>query len=77
MGCRYLPNIHQSLACVQEDLKALYNKINASEKNLEVVVISADRDQNGFQQTMQGFPWVAVPFGEKRPSIEAKIPCTG
>ncbi len=55
----------------------MYEKVNASEKNLEVVVVSGDRDESGYQATMKGFPWVAVPFGEKRPSIEAKIPCTG
>ena len=26
---------------------------------------------------MDGFPWVAVPFGEERPAIEAAVPCTG
>jgi hypothetical protein len=26
---------------------------------------------------MNGFPWVAVPFGEERPAIEAAVPCTG
>ena len=61
----------------QENLKALYEQLNASGKNLEVVVISGDRDADGFKSTMSGYPWVAVPFKEKRPSIEEKIPCTG
>ena len=55
----------------------MYKELNASEKNLEVVVISGDRDVSGFNATMQGYPWVAVPFQEKRQAIEEKVPCTG
>ncbi len=62
---------------LQENLKALYEQINASGKKLEVVVVSGDRDAAGFKSTMDGFPWVAVPFQEKRPEIEKNVPCTG
>ena len=43
----------------------------------QVVVVSGDRNAAGFEKTMNGFPWVAVPFGEKRPAIETAVPCTG
>ncbi len=39
--------------------------------------MSGDRNAAGFDKTMNGFPWVAVPFGEERPAIEAAVPCTG
>jgi hypothetical protein len=39
--------------------------------------VSGDRNASGFDKTMNGFPWVAVPFGEERPAIEAAVPCTG
>ena len=39
--------------------------------------MSGDRNAAGFDKTMDGFPWVAVPFGEERPAIEAAVPCTG
>jgi hypothetical protein len=48
-------------------LKKLYKSWNASGKNLQVIVISADGDQDGFDKTMhdvegKGFPWVALPL---------------
>lgn len=55
-------------------MKGFYESLNGE---LEVVIVSGDRDANGFKKTMDGFPWVAVPFGEKRPAIEAAVPCTG
>jgi hypothetical protein len=57
-----------------QSLKGFYESLNGE---LEVVIVSGDRDANGFKKTMDGFPWVAVPFGEKRPAIEAAVPCTG
>ena len=39
--------------------------------------MSGDRNAAGFDKTMNGFPWVAVPFGEKRPAIETAVPCPG
>ena len=44
---------------------------------LEVVIVSGDRNDAGFKKTMDGLPFVAVPFGEKRPALEAAVPCTG
>lgn len=55
----------------------MYEVVNAHEFNLEVVVVSGDRDKAGFDSTMRGMPFVAVPFEEKRDSIEKHIPCGG
>jgi hypothetical protein len=46
---------------------------------VEVVVVSGDNDEDGFKNTTNGFPWVAIPFdGEDRKGpIGAKVPCTG
>jgi hypothetical protein len=58
-------------------LQKLYSEWNATEKQVEVVVVSGDNDPKGFSATFDGAPWVAVPFGEKREEIERHIPCTG
>jgi len=45
-----------------------------------VVIVSGDGDESGFESSMAGTPWLAVPFkevGERKPAIEAKVPCTG
>jgi Thioredoxin-like len=58
-------------------LKKLYNSWNASGKNLQVIVVSADSDAAGFNKTMNGFPWVALPLhSEEASKLESKIPCT-
>ncbi len=48
------------------------------EKNVEVILISGDDDEDGFNETIGGLPFIAVPFkemGKRRPDIEKKIPC--
>ena len=59
-------------------MKNLYNNWNANgEKNLQVVIVSGDKDQGGYDQTMREAPWVALPMGADKAGIEAKVPCTG
>ena len=58
-------------------MKNLYNGWNASEKNIQVVIVSGDKDQGGFDATMRDAPWVALPLGVEKAAYEAKIPCTG
>jgi hypothetical protein len=60
-------------------LKELYNKWNESGRVFEVVLVSGDSDQNGFDSTMSGHPFLAIPFEEKGriPSINSRVPCTG
>ena len=56
----------------------MYSKWNADGKKVEVIICSGDSDQAGFDKTFDATaPWLAVPFGEKRASVEAAIPCTG
>jgi hypothetical protein len=55
----------------------LYAELNSDACQFEVVVVSGDRDANGFKRTMEGLPFVAVPLGDKRPGIEDAVPCTG
>ena len=48
------------------------------EKNVEVVIVSGDDEEDGFNETMGGLPFIAVPFkdiGKRKPDIEKKIPC--
>jgi len=58
-------------------LKGFYEEINKSSQELEVVVVSGDRNEAGFKATMDGLPFVAVPFGEQRDSLASAVPCTG
>ena len=59
-------------------LKNFYNTWNADgAKNLQVVIVSGDKDQGGYDSTMRECPWVALPFGADKGAYEAKIPCTG
>jgi hypothetical protein len=58
-------------------LKTLYEGWNKTDKQIQVIVVSGDQDEAGFKSTMDGMPWVALPFGKDKSSIEAVIPCTG
>ena len=60
-----------------QNLKGLYAELNKGECMMEVVIVSGDRNDAGFKKTMDGLPFVAVPFGDKRPALEAAVPCTG
>ncbi len=51
--------------------------ITISDNIFNVLFVS---DTSGFQSSMSGAPWVAVPFAEtkaRKGPIEAKVPCTG
>ena len=52
-------------------LKDLYNKWNkdGAEKNLQVVLVSGDKDQGGFDTSMKDMPWVGQPFGTDKAAI--------
>lgn len=58
-------------------MKKLYEEWNKDEKNIQVVVISGDSDASGFNSSMDGAPWVAVPLNGEKGEMEAKVPCTG
>ena len=59
-------------------LKNFYNEWNKDgAQNIQVVIVSGDQNQDGFNSTMNDMPFVALPFGANKAAIEAKIPCTG
>ena len=61
-------------------MKNLYTEVNADgAKNLQVIVVSGDGDESGFNSSMEGCPWVAIPFGDNdaKAKITELIPCTG
>ena len=39
-------------------------------------MVSGDSDQAGFNSSMDGCPWYAVPFQTEH-KLEEKVPCTG
>ena len=44
-------------------LAALYNEVNASGKQFEVVFVSFDRDESQFNDYYGTMPWLSVPYG--------------
>ncbi|XP_038698711.1 probable nucleoredoxin 3 isoform X2 [Tripterygium wilfordii] len=43
-------------------LVQLYNTLNTKGKNLEIIFVSFDHDENGFKEHFKPMPWLAVPF---------------
>ena len=39
-----------------------YKKWNAEKKRIEIIFISRDRDQKGFDEYFKDMPWLAIPF---------------
>ena len=59
-------------------MKKHYAKWNeGGAKNIQVIVISGDGDENGFKASMEGAPWIALKFKEDAGQLETKVPCTG
>ena len=44
-------------------LIACYNKILAKGKSFEIIFVSSDRGEEGFNNYFKDMPWLAVPFG--------------
>ena len=62
-----------------EELRDLYNEWNKDglEKNIQVLMVSGDRDLEEYAYTIEKIPWIAMPFGTDITSgIESVIPCT-
>ena len=59
-------------------LKDLYLKWNADgAKNLQVITVSGDQNEDGFNSTMKDMPWIAQPHGTDKAAISELVPCTG
>jgi len=43
-----------------------YEELKAEGKDFEVVFVSSDRDQHGFDEYFGEMPWIAVPFTDKK-----------
>lgn len=48
-------------------------------RNLQIITVSSDESDAFFNQTIDGTPWVAVPFGdvEGGDDFKERIPCDG
>jgi nucleoredoxin len=60
-------------------LKQAYEAVKAEDKDFEVVFVSSDRDQAGFDEYFKEMPWKAIPFKDaaERGSIEEKYGVEG
>jgi nucleoredoxin len=43
-----------------------YNQMNDNGKNVEVIYVSADKDEAAFNDYYGEMPWLAIPFGDPR-----------
>ena len=46
----------------KSQLQEIYKECNKDTRQLQVITVSADRDENGFDASRAGTPWVAFPF---------------
>ncbi|XP_010263377.1 PREDICTED: probable nucleoredoxin 3 [Nelumbo nucifera] len=47
-------------------LTEAYNELNTTQnKNLEIIFISTDRDQEEFDLNIRTMPWLAIPYGDR------------
>jgi len=47
------------------NLIQVYDKLMERKEPFEIVFISSDRDQKGFEDYYSSMPWLALPFGDK------------
>lgn len=50
-------------------LADFYNKVNANEKQIEIIFVSCDREVNQFNSYYNEMPWLTLPFGDERCGI--------
>ncbi|KAK9097675.1 hypothetical protein Syun_024720 [Stephania yunnanensis] len=43
-----------------------YNNLRLSGRKMEIVFVSFDRDENGFEEHFEGMPWLAVPYNARK-----------
>ncbi|GLJ20352.1 hypothetical protein SUGI_0369580 [Cryptomeria japonica] len=43
----------------------VYNELKQNGESLEIVFLSSDRNQQGFEEYYASMPWLALPFGDK------------
>lgn len=46
-------------------LKQMYQTINASNKKLEIVWVSADEEEEEFDEYYETMPWLSIPFDQE------------
>ncbi len=47
-------------------LKEFYDDINCEIRQLEIVFVSSDKDEESFKNYLADMPWIAIPDGDKR-----------
>ena len=55
-------------------LAKLYEEWNKDEKQIEVIFVTSDRDEDSFKEYYKTMPWLALPFGDSKIK-ELKILC--
>jgi nucleoredoxin len=55
-------------------LISLYNQVNASGKQLEIVYVSGDSDEDQFEEYYGKMPWLAVEFGDNLDVVNEAYP---
>ena len=47
-------------------IKSRYSEMNGDSKKVEVIYVSADKDEAAFNDYYGEMPWLAIPFGDPR-----------
>ena len=59
-------------------MKKIYETINAGgKKEFQVIVVSGDKNDEGFKASIKDTPWLTLPLTADKSAINEKIPCTG
>ncbi|CAN0847952.1 Probable nucleoredoxin 2 [Linum grandiflorum] len=78
---KFTPKLIPIYQKIKQTLAANSNNNNNNEHDFEVVFVSNDRDQDGFESYFAQMPWLALPFGDPNIKTLAKhfdvqgIPC--
>tara|TARA_B110000285_G_C14839301_1_gene474580 strand:+ start:102 stop:593 length:492 start_codon:yes stop_codon:yes gene_type:complete len=70
-GCRHFNDILVDNYQVWNQYDAKAKTYGA--KNIQVVFVSCDRDQDQYDELVKGMPWLAVQYGTDRSEFTAKI----
>lgn len=55
-----------------------YNEVNSTEKQVEIVFLTCDRDDQSFKEYFDTMPWVALPHGDSRiQGLKTDMGCSG
>ena len=70
-GCKYIGLLFSADWCapchtMMPLLRNFYTDINLDERQFEIILVSNDSDEKGFDKHYGGMPWTSLPYGDPR-----------